>query len=227
MKEYQPTRRHFLESGLIFLAQPETVFGSNKRNKVCLDPGHGMGNGGHGKFDPGCIYNGLRESDIVLDISDRLGESLEREEYGVCYTRRDNEAETSLSERTRIANASNSDIFVSLHCNSSENRYARRVETIYFDRSKNGKKLAASMQDNLVKALQDEYGSARFPEKMKERILSTKELGRGLYVLKATKMPACLVEIGFLSNDFDANFLKNKQDVVVNGLSKGILKYFK
>ena len=226
MKEYQPTRRHFLELGLILLAQPETVFGSNKRNKVCLDPGHGMGNGKYGKFDPGCVYNGLRESDIVLDISDRLGESLEREGYSVCYTRWDNEAETSLSERTRIANAFNSDIFVSLHCNSSENRHARRVETIYFDGSRDGKKLAGNMQGNLVKALQDEYGSARFNDKMKGRIVSTKELGRNLYVLKATKMPACLVEMGFLSNDFDADFLKNRQDVVVKGLTDGILRYF-
>lgn len=95
-----------------------------KRFRVVLDPGHG------GK-DPGAIGpGGVVEKDVVLSVAKQLAKRLQASGYGVILTR-DSDMFKPLSERTRLANAAEADLFVSIHANASHNRSASGIETYY------------------------------------------------------------------------------------------------
>lgn len=182
--------------------------------KICIDAGHGG-------FDSGA-YNKdlkLRECDITLRVALKLGTILAKQGHTVIYTRfNDNglgkTTSESLANRVNIANKNNADIFISVHCNSAANTQAKGVETYYFQGSTKGKELAEIVQAELVKA--------------------TGFINRGIktanfYVLKYTKMPAILVEIGFISNNDEAKKLADPsvQDKIAQAISQAIDLYAK
>ena len=87
--------------------------------KVCIDAGHG-------ELDPGAIGpKGLMEKDVTLAVTLNLGKNLKRSDIEVIYTRVDDnpgfpsDERQNLANRVSIANTSNADCFVSIHCNSS------------------------------------------------------------------------------------------------------------
>ncbi len=140
-----------------------------KVGRIVIDPGHG----GH---DTGTVGpEGLREKDLVLDVSKRLGALIEeRMNSEVIYTRSD-DTFIPLEQRTEIANQAKADLFLSIHANSSPLRSAAGVETYYlnFTTSKAALDLAArenagsqksifELQDLLEKiALKDKVTSRR------------------------------------------------------------------
>lgn len=182
--------------------------------KICLDAGHGG-------FDPGACNNALklRECDITLRTVLKLGQLLAKQGHTVIYTRFNdnglgNNTSTSLANRVSIANKNNVDIFISIHCNSAANTQARGTETYFYQTSKNGERLARLVQNELVKATG-----------FQDRGLKT----ANYYVIKYTRMPAILVEIGFISNNDEAKQLADPsvQDKIAQAIAEAVNKYMR
>lgn len=160
---------------------------------VVVDPGHG------GK-DPGAMWGEVREADVNLAVGRVLAELLRARGYGVVMTRTEEGQDVGLEERCRIANGTEARCFVSVHCNSAGGPEtgagagkASGVECLYMEGSKRGRRLAELVQVRLVAVTgaRDRGVKAR----------------KGLAVLRGTKMPAVLVECGFLSNTVERMLL--------------------
>ena len=182
-----------------------------KRNKfyVVIDPGHG-GN------DPGAVgIAGIKESEVVLDVSKQVKNLLNKKGVNVKLTR-NNEFELDLSPRVAIANKTNADIFVSIHANASrgKRRDINGLETFYYSGWK-GRLLAKKIQKQILKV------SPGSPDRGVRQ-------GR-FYVIKNTRMPAVLVEIGFLTGRLDARRLEKSihRRRIAYAITKGILEYLK
>ncbi len=152
-----------------------------KQNKfsVVIDPGHGGP-------DPGAIgIGGLRETDVVLEVSERVKKLLSEKGVKVWLTRK-NEVDLDLPPRVYFANRKNADIFVSIHANASrgKRRDINGLETFYY-RGWRGRLLAKRIQKQILKV------SPGSPDRGVKQ-------GR-FYVIKNTNMPAVLVEIGFFN----------------------------
>ena len=163
---------------------------------------------GHGGKDAGGIGNGLKEKDIVLRVGLEVGKILERHKVKVIYTRI-SDVFVELSERANTANKANTDIFVSIHTNAFSNANAKGLETYSCTGSKKGKMLANDVHSQLVS---DKLYSSNRGRKT-----------ASFAVIKKTKMPSCLVELGFITNRDDVKIL-NKQDDLALSVAKGILK---
>ena len=164
--------------------------------KIMLDAGHGGS-------DPGAVYNGRQEKDDALQLTLAVGEILENNGIDVSYTRTTDIYQTPF-DKAQIANAAGVDYFISFHRNSSPraNQY-NGVEVLLYDKSG----IKYEMAENILGAL----GEIGFREiGVKER--------PGLVVLRRTKMPALLVEAGFINSDednrlFDENFQEMAQAI--------------
>jgi N-acetylmuramoyl-L-alanine amidase len=98
--------------------------GPDRFDVVVLDAGHG----GHDEGANG--PSGLREKDLVLDVTRRLAKRLDRRGVRVILTRKDDRF-LSLEERTAVANDARADLFVSIHANASPSRKPRGIETYF------------------------------------------------------------------------------------------------
>jgi len=180
-----------------------------KRNKflVVIDPGHGGP-------DPGAIgIGGIRETDVVLEISKIVKNLLSEKGVKVRLTRK-NEVDLDLPPRVSIANNTNADNLVSIHANASrgKRRDINGLETFYF-RGWRGRLLAKRIQKQILRV------SPGSPDRGVKQ-------GR-FYVIKNTRMPAVLVEIGFLTGRLDARRLEKitHRKRLAYAIAKGILEY--
>ena len=180
-----------------------------KRNKfyVVIDPGHGGP-------DPGAIgIGGLKESEVVLDVSKRVEKLLTEKGVKVRMTR-NNEVNLDLPPRVSIANRTDADIFVSIHANASrgKRRDINGLETFYYSGWR-GRLLAKKIQKQILKV------SPGSPDRGVRQ-------GR-FFVIKNTRMPAVLVEIGFLTGRLDARRLEKSinRKRIAYAITKGILEY--
>ena len=180
-----------------------------KQNKfsVIVDPGHGG-------LDPGAIgIGGIRESDVVLEVSKLVKKLLSEKGVNVLLTRK-NEVDLDLPPRVSFANKTDADIFVSIHANASrgKRRDINGLETFYF-RGWKGRLLAKKIQKQILRV------SPGSPDRGVKQ-------GR-FYVIKNTKMPAALVEIGFLTGRLDARRLEKTahRKRIAFAIAKGILEY--
>lgn len=164
---------------------------------------------GHGGSDPGAVYKGRQEKDDTLDLTLAVGDILKKNGIDVYYTRTTDEYETPFKKATD-ANNSGADLFVSIHRNSSENpnQYSGVETLVYSDTG-----LKAEVARNINNQLED----AGF-----------KNLGvderKNLVVLKRTKMPAVLVEAGFINNDKDNYLFDEEFDNIAQAIADGILE---
>lgn len=164
---------------------------------------------GHGGSDPGAVYKGRQEKDDTLDLTLAVGNILKKNGIDVYYTRTTDEYETPFKKATD-ANNSGADLFVSIHRNSSENpnQYSGVETLVYSDTG-----LKAEVARNINNQLED----AGF-----------KNLGvderKNLVVLKRTKMPAVLVEAGFINNDKDNYLFDEEFDSIAQAIADGILE---
>ena len=157
-----------------------------KKLTVCIDPGHTQGRDTKG--DPGAVNGRRWESVAALDIALSLGEMFKGAGCSVVYTRTKGDPSLTLKRRCDIANKANADVFISIHLNSAENKAATGVEVLrYGTTSERTIELADNVQEKLV----DATGFRNRGVKIRNN----------LYVLKHTKMPAILVETGFISNN--------------------------
>lgn len=170
--------------------------------KIVLDAGHGG-------EDPGAVYKDRQEMDDTLRLTMAVGDILEKNGVDVVYTRTTDVYQTPF-QKARIANEEGADFFISFHRNSSPspNQYSG-VEALVYDKS--GIKL--EMAENIVNAL----------EKVGFRNLGVKARP-GLVVLRRTRMPAVLVEAGFLNTDADNQLFDDKFDEIAQAIASAIME---
>ena len=178
-----------------------------RKFSVVIDPGHGGP-------DPGAIgIGGIRETDVVLEVSKIVKKLLSEKGVKVTLTRK-NEVDLDLPPRVSFANKTDADIFVSIHANASrgKRRDINGLETFYF-RGWRGRLLAKKIQKQILRV------SPGSPDRGVKQ-------GR-FYVIKNTRMPAVLVEIGFLTGRLDARRLEKAahRKRVAYAIAKGILEY--
>jgi N-acetylmuramoyl-L-alanine amidase len=209
---------------------------------------------GHGGNDPGATSEAkTSEKEITLDITVRLRRLLEKSGFEVVVTREDDRL-IPLRERARLANASASDVFVSVHVNSIVSHTASHgVETYYLGPTNDPSltRLAAdenrvsgySMND-LRKLLDGVYADVRRDESHRLAAAVQEQLWSGLrrtdpglenwgvkrapfVVLVATDMPAILAEVGCLSNQNEAAMLHKPEyrQQIAEALLRGIRSY--
>jgi len=195
---------HKKKNNFGYLKLPEV-----KRNKfeVVIDPGHGGP-------DPGAIgIGGIRETDVVLEVSKIVKKLLSEKGVKVRLTRT-NEVDLDLPPRVSIANNMDADIFVSIHANASRGKRwdINGLETFYY-RGWRGRLLAKKILKQILRV------SPGSPDRGVKQ-------GR-FYVIKNTRMPAVLVEIGFLTGRLDARRLEKAahRKRVAYAIAKGILEY--
>jgi N-acetylmuramoyl-L-alanine amidase len=227
---------------------PPGVTGRSPRAvaRVVVDPGHG------GKDNGAVGSSGVKEKDVTLDVARRLAPILVTSGVQVVLTR-DDDRFVSLEERTAIANGFDADLFVSIHCNASETRTRRGVETYVLDANRdelaarvaareNATSLAASAE--LASILSDlrladqSQRSTRFA-RLLERA-ATSALGAkygdavdggvhraGFYVLVGADMPSVLLETSYISNATDEQRLDSDEyrQLLADAIANAIRAY--
>ena len=184
---------------------------------IVIDPGHGGADSG--SVGPG----GSKEEDITLKVGLKVRDMLKGYGYSVIMTRDGDYAlgedtRTDLINRAQIANNNNADIFISIHINSASGiPSATGTETYYHtSNTLNGesKLLANNIQSNLVKYL------GLYNRGVKQEDFS---------VLRNTKMPAVLAELGFINNPNEEKKLITDefQTKAAKGIVDGVLNYLK
>lgn len=167
-----------------------------------------MMDAGHGGRDPGAVYEGRREKDDALRLTLAVGAILQDYGVDVAYTRTTDVYETPF-EKAMEANAIGADLFVSIHRNSfpSDNT-AFGVESLVYDLS--------GLKYEIAQSINAELETVGF------RNLGVKARPN-LVVLKRTKMPAVLVEVGFINSDVDNELFDSLFDDIANAIATGIL----
>ena len=195
-------------------------------NTVFLDPGHG------GK-DPGAVYYNTNEKDLTMQVYKKLRKELEGLGYTVLSSRDSDVYVDFITERSKMANKTNSDIFISIHFNASGNPASNRsgIQTYSYedapgyrskinpywhnhpDRISESNRLAADIHSSLLA----ETGA-------KDAGL----LQSSFAVLRETDKPAVLLELGYMDNFNENQQIRSDayQNRLVAGIVKGIQKYY-
>lgn len=162
---------------------------------------------GHGGRDGGAVWNGLLERDLTLDVAKRLDSVLRARGVRTVMTRKSNTT-VELADRSIIANRYRSSVFASIHFNACRDRSASGIETHY--RSSRGKELAVAVQRSLDKRVTG---------------INRKVSYADYKVLRETKMPAVLVECGFISNKKEAKLCASPahRQKLAEAIASGIL----
>ncbi len=164
---------------------------------------------GHGGRDPGAVYNGRQEKDDALALTLAVGEILQERGVDVLYTRTTDIYESPY-QKAMEANAAGVDFFISIHRNSYPTDNAvSGVESLVYDLSGIKLEMAENINDQL-----ESIGFVNLG--VKER--------PGLVVLRRTKMPAVLVEVGFINSDTDNQLFDDNFDDIALAIAEGILE---
>jgi N-acetylmuramoyl-L-alanine amidase len=218
-------------------------------NRVVIDAGHGGFDSG------AVGLNGLKEKDVTLDLAKRLHEKLKRNGNIRSFLTRTGDYYIPLSARTVTANQFQADLFISLHINANQNRKPSGSETFFCSEkasSAEAEKVAAlenavvkydepykkkpgfvDIEEFLFKFEQklnwDESGAfAGTFQKRIEQQLPFRSRGvhsANFYVLRRAKMPAILLETGFISNPDNEAMLKEAafRDKIADAIAKGVV----
>jgi N-acetylmuramoyl-L-alanine amidase len=213
---------------------------------------------GHGGHDPGAIgRRGLREKDVTLDIARKVAKELKAEGFDVVLTR-SGDRFLRLEERTALANTSRGDLFVSIHANANPRRNRAGIETYFLNVTddryaarlaarENGADLDAEDSDDVLKRIRADLdavasaGSSRQLAQLVQRELcrsvrsrfgDVRDLGVKsalFYVLLGARMPAVLVETGFISNAAEEQRLASSRyrDEVAKSVARAVRAFAK
>lgn len=242
---------------LLFFFSESTLAQKNIVQAIVLDAGHG------GK-DPGALGTGRynkTEKDIALDVTLKLGKYLKNTfpEIKIIYTRTEDSFPT-LKDRTELANNSNADLFISIHCDSFTKKTAKGSSSHVMGLRYTDANLRIAQKENSVIFLEDNYEenydgfdpnspesiiafslsqtthldqsiliAQKIQEQFRERV---KRTDRGvkqtpLWVTRATNMPSVLVELGFISNPDEEDFLNSEigQTYMASAIFRAIKSY--
>lgn len=221
-----------------------------KINVIVIDPGHG------GK-DPGAVSrNGTREKDIVFALAKRVAKKLKKRGFKVILTR-DRDKFITLRERTKIANSSKCDLFISIHANYSKGKRAHGVETYFLSEARTKwERSVAAFENSVIKYelenttkeqdilkwilgdmaqnefLRESQDLAAFIQESLTKKTGSLDRGvrqAGFYVLYGIYAPSVLIEVGFITNPKEEKILRSRkyQEKIADGIVEGILKYKK
>ncbi len=164
---------------------------------------------GHGGVNPGAVYEGRQEKDDALALVLAIGPILQNNGIDVLYTRTTDVYQTPL-QKAELANEADVDYFVSIHRNSfPEDNVVSGVESLVYDLSGVKYEMAQNINAQL-----ETVGFVNLGVKARPNLI----------VLRRTKMPAVLVEAGFINSDtdnmlFDANF-----QAIAQAIADGIIE---
>ncbi|MBI5574052.1 MAG: N-acetylmuramoyl-L-alanine amidase [Elusimicrobia bacterium] len=222
------TRKNFIKSVLIcvnlwfyilifcFLLSAFVYSGPLSGKIIIVDPGHAAKNSNGEIINYGCkSASDVKEMDIVIDISEILGEMFLQNGATIYFTRdRQNYWRTAESQdvdnqaRAEFANSKNADLFLRVHCNWSPRKKKCGVSILWY--KDDSKKIAETVYEEIKK-------SGVIVDGMHKQQLVGFEFA---------KVPSILIEYGYLSNKEDEKLLKDKEylkkisKVIVNGLNK-------
>ena len=212
---------------------------------------------GHGGKDPGAIgYSGTKEKDITLDVAKRLEKKLSKNMNVKIIMTRNEDVFLRLSERTKIANESNGNLFISIHTNAAEDRRASGFETFLIGPNKNEAAVRVAARENAVLELEGTTGkkltnedlikatiaqsafaskseqfASMVQKEIKKRVQSPDRGVKqaGFYVLMGASMPNVLVELGFISNPSEEKKLRSPQyrDQLATAIYRAVEQYQK
>ncbi|ABO48814.1 cell wall hydrolase/autolysin [Desulforamulus reducens MI-1] len=187
---------------------------------IVVDPGHG------GR-DPGKIgLSGVPEKEINLEVSKRLAAVLGQMGAAIIMTR---EADVDLSDssasgwkskkqqdltrRTDMANERKADLYISVHCNAYTSPREHGAQVFSQPGSEDSKRLAECVQSEMAALLKNTNRKAKQVD---------------YFALRKTKMPAAIVEIGFITNPKEDELLRDPlyQSKVAWSIAAGIIKYY-
>ncbi len=180
--------------------------------KIYIDQGHnpeGVNAGAEG--------NGYREQDLVYRIGRELADILRAEGYDVRLSRPTADTTlgttnaSSLAARVNEANNWGADYFISLHANASTIPTASGTEALVYRVDSTAGQLGRS----IARAVSEATG-------LPDRGVTPRT---NLYVLRRTRMPAVLVELGFITNQTDAELLADSPQLFALGVANGISEF--
>ena len=213
---------------------------------IVVDPGHG------GK-DPGALGpNGVHEKTVVLQVAKTLRQLIHKHmpRYRVIMTREE-DVFVPLTERTKLANDNQAEVFLSIHANASNRHSVRGIETWYFSfeaKTERAQYIAArennmslNQLSGLERILRDLHETDRINQsallagatqkamvetltRQDKKIPNRGVDGAPFIVLLHTQMPSILVEIGFLTNQSEATQLQREsyQNALAQGIFQGL-----
>lgn len=197
------------ERVVVHAAQP-LVQNVGHKQLIVIDPGHGG-------FDIGAQAHMVTEKVLALQTAILVKKYLHDKGYRVILTR-SRDVFVSLEKRSSIANATKGKLFVSIHFNAFKRTHVKGVEVYYYNKGPKWRQIASKNLAQLV--LNKIVGATHAPS-------------RGIkpgnfHVVRETRMPAILVEGGFLTNSQERNHLKNRRyiDRVAHAMSDAIDQYF-
>lgn len=163
---------------------------------------------GHGGWDFGASYEGRLEKEDNLQLALLVGKTLEQDGYPVFYTRT-NDIYQAPSIKAQIGNASGGDYFVSFHRNAAETPGTYNgVQVLVYDEESPSFSLAQNVLSNMVEIGFQDLGIKERPE---------------LAVLRRTKMPAILIEAGFIDSEKDNALWDESLDELAVAIANGII----
>lgn len=169
--------------------------------RIVIDPGHGGA-------DWGASFNGRKEKDDVLNLAFAVGQILENAGIDVEYTRTTDVFNTPF-EKATMANNADADFFVSLHRNATGTpNLGTGIETLVYNDSGIKAEMARNINENLESLGFVNRGVIERPN---------------LVVLRRTKMPALLVEAGFIDNVADNAKFDQQFNQIAEAIASGIL----
>lgn len=182
--------------------------------KIFIDQGHNpMG------VNAGAEGFGLREQDITYNVGKYLADLLEKNPNFEARTSRTSPDQilgtnntTSLAERVNMANSWPADYFLSIHANANENPDINGTEVYVYKEYSQGYYLAENILNAIVKRLGTKDNGVR--------------VRPSLYVLRNTDMPSALIELAYITNQSDAEKLKDDQYQFAYAIYEGLLDYF-
>lgn len=178
---------------------------------ILIDPGHGG-------YDLGARMFSCDEKSLALSTALLLKKHLTDMGYRVLLTR-SRDVFVPLEKRTSIANETKAKIYISIHYNAAKNPIAKGVEVFYYGvankgREKASKRLATLVVNNIVNQTHAENRGVK---------------EGNFHVIRETKMPAILIEAGFMTNPDEIHLIKdiNYRDKIAKGIAEGVHAYFK
>lgn len=183
---------------------------------IYIDPGHGG-------TDPGALYNDLYEADLNLQISLKLEAELEKNgaivyltrygDYDLAVKNAINRKRSDLSRRANIINASNADIYLSIHLNSDISSTWQGAQAFYDTVNEKNEIIAKIMQEQFKKDLKTKREYKQINDH---------------YLYQRVKIPGVLLEVGFISNPNERYLLKQESyhEKIATSIKDGLINYF-
>ena len=166
---------------------------------------------GHGGKDPGAIKHGVRESDLNLSIAKKVESYLKQKDINVALSRKSDIYHT-IDQRIIASNKYGADAFISIHNNAASSSSAHGIESFYTPGSSKAEAFTKEIQSTLI-SYTKAHNRGSHPEEY--------------WVIEDSKIPAALLETGFMTNPTELAKLKTSsyQDTLARAIGDGIFDY--